>query len=89
MTGRANYSIYSSTKAAIVNFTQAISQEWRSVGVKVNVINPERTATPMRVENFGLEPKDSLLSSKEVAEFTLSAMSFEHTGQVYSLKKDI
>lgn len=87
--GRANYSIYSSTKAAIVNFTQAISQEWRSVGVKVNVINPERTATPMRVENFGLEPKDSLLSSKEVAEFTLSAMSFEHTGQVYSLKKDI
>lgn len=87
--GRANYSIYSSTKAAIVNFTQAISQEWRSVGVKVNVINPERTATPMRVENFGLEPKDSLLSSKEVAEFTLNAMSFEHTGQVYSLKKDI
>lgn len=85
--GRPNYSIYSSTKAAVVNFTQAIAEEWISYGIKVNTINPERTATPMRVENFGNEPENTLLSSKEVAEFTLSAMSFEYTGQVYSIKK--
>ena len=87
--GRPNYSLYSSTKAAIVNFTQAIAEEWVSHGIKINVINPERTATPMRVENFGFEPADTLLSSKEVAIFTLSAMSFNHTGQVYSIKNDI
>lgn len=87
--GRPNYSLYSSTKAAVVNFTQAIAEEWLSYGIKVNTINPERTATPMRVENFGAEPAETLLSSEEVAKFTLSAMSFEHTGQVYSIKKDL
>lgn len=87
--GRGNYSIYSSTKAAVVNFTQAIAEEWRPHGIKVNVINPERTATPMRKVNFGNEDPKTLLSSKEVAEFTLSAMSFEHTGQVFSIKKDV
>lgn len=87
--GRSNYSIYSSTKAAVVNFTQALAEEWLPHGIKVNVINPERTATPMRVSNFGNEPEDSLLRSQEVAEFTLAAMSFEHTGQVFSIKNDV
>lgn len=87
--GRGNYSIYSSTKAAVVNFTQALAEEWQPHSIKVNVINPERTATPMRTANFGNEPVDTLLSSKEVAEFTLSAMSFEHTGQVFSIKNDV
>ena len=86
--GRSNYSIYSSTKAAIVNFTQAIAEEWLSHGIRVNVINPERTATPMRVENFGSEAADTLLTSREVAEFTLSAMSFEYTGQIFTIKND-
>lgn len=87
--GRAYYSIYSSSKAAIVNFSQALSDEWQDHGVKVNVINPERTDTPMRRVNFGLEPKETLLSSEKVAEFTLSVMCSEHTGQVYSIKKDL
>lgn len=87
--GRPNYSLYSSTKAAVVNFTQALAEEWQPHGIKVNVINPERTATPMRIENFGIEPKESLLSSEEVAEFTLSGMSFEHTGQVFTIKNDL
>ncbi len=87
--GRPNYSIYSSTKAAVVNFTQALAEEWLPHGIKVNVINPERTATPMRTSNFGLEPAETLLSTEEVAFFTLSAMSFNHTGQIYSIKKDI
>ncbi len=87
--GRSNYSIYSSTKAAVVNFTQALAEEWQPHGIKVNVINPERTATPMRVANFGNEPEETLLNSQEVAEFTLSAMSFEHTGQVFSIKNDV
>lgn len=86
--GRANYSIYSSCKAAIVNFTQALAEEWHAHGIKVNVINPERTATPMRTANFGNESPDTLLQSIKVAEFTLSAMTFEHTGQVYSIKND-
>ena len=87
--GRANYAIYSSTKAAIVNFTQAMSEEWQSLDIKINCINPERTDTPMRRSNFGIEPPETLLSSQDVAQFTLSAMTFEHTGQIYSIKNDI
>ena len=65
--GRAMYSIYSSTKAAIVNFVQAISEEYNDFGIKINVMNPERTDTPMRRNNFGIEPKQTLLTASEVA----------------------
>ena len=46
--GRALYALYSSTNAAIVNFTQAIAEEWSLDNIRVTCINPERTATLMR-----------------------------------------
>ena len=55
------YSIYSSTKAAIVNLTQALSEEWANEKIRVNCINPERCDTPMRRSNFGLEPKETIV----------------------------
>lgn len=85
--GRAFYSIYSSTKAAIVNFVQAIAQEWESLGIQVNCINPERTKTPMRVHNFGIEPEETLLSAEQVAEATLQALASDYTGQVIDVKR--
>ncbi len=87
--GRAFYSIYSSSKAAVSNFTQAIAEEWQPDGIRVIAINPERTDTPMRLKNFGNEPKETLLTAEQVARFTLSALSFEHTGQIYSIKNDL
>ena len=86
--GRAFYSIYSSTKAAIVNFVQAIAQEWESVGIRVNCINPERTKTPMRVKNFGVEPDDTLLKSEVVADATVRCLMADYTGQVIDVKRD-
>lgn len=86
--GRAFYSIYSSTKAAIVNFVQAISQEWESSGISVNCINPERTKTPMRVHNFGIEPDNTLLSARQVAEVTLQSLLSDYTGQVIDVKRE-
>ena len=85
--GRAFYSIYSSTKAAIVNFVQAVSQEWESVGISVNCINPERTKTPMRVKNFGVEPDDTLLRSEVVADATVHCLLADYTGQVIDVKR--
>jgi 2-C-methyl-D-erythritol 4-phosphate cytidylyltransferase len=84
--GRSFYSIYSSTKAAVVNFMQAIAQEWDQDGIRVNVINPERTKTPMRVKNFGIEPEDSLLKAEEVAETSLKTLVSNVTGQVIDVK---
>ena len=58
--GRSGYSLYSSAKAAVVNLTQALADEWGESGVAVNCVNPERTGTPMRTKAFGEEPADSL-----------------------------
>ena len=85
--GRAFYSIYSSTKAAIVNFVQAVAQEWEPAGIAVNCINPERTKTPMRVQNFGVEPDDTLLRSEDVAAATVRSLLSEYTGQVIDVKR--
>ncbi len=85
--GRAFYSIYSSTKAAIVNFVQAVAQEWEGAGIRVNCINPERTKTPMRVKNFGIEPDDTLLRSDVVADVTVRCLLADYTGQVIDVKR--
>lgn len=86
--GRENYSLYSSTKAAVVNLTQALSEEWASQNIKVNVINPERTATPMRTQAFGDEPLGTLLSATSVAETSLDVLTSETTGLVVDVRKE-
>ena len=87
--GRAFYSLYSSTKAAVVNFMQAIAQEWEIAEIRVNVINPERTKTPMRISNFGNEPDGSLLSAETVAEVSLKTLLSDFTGQVIDIKHKV
>lgn len=84
--GRAFYSMYSSSKAATVNFVQAISQEWEPLGIKVNCINPERTQTPMRIKNFGNEPEETLLKPEIVALRTIQTLLSNYSGQVIDVR---
>jgi len=86
--GKSYYSIYSSTKAAIVNLVQALSEEFYPFGIKVNAICPERTATPMRFENFGKEPLDSLLQPEKVALVSLQIVASDITGCIIEVKRD-
>ncbi len=86
--GRSGYSSYSATKAAVVNLSQALADEWADCGVQVNAINPERTATPMRSRAFGLEPEGTLLASKAVALSALDVLMSSHTGQVIDVRLD-
>lgn len=85
--GRAQYSLYSSTKAAMVNLTQALADEWATDGIRVNCLNPERTATPMRTKAFGQEPQGSLLSSESVARSSLDVLLSGMTGHVIDVRK--
>ena len=85
--GRSGYSLYSSAKAAVVNLTQALAEEWASDGVRINCVNPERTGTPMRTKAFGDEPKASLLESMSVARSSLDVLISEQTGHVVDLRK--
>lgn len=84
--GRETYSIYSSTKAAIVNFVQAVSEEIFP-RIKINAICPYRTNTPARRKNFGPEDLKSLLDPQEVALVTLKTCLSNVTGQVISFEK--
>ncbi|ENH4451598.1 bifunctional cytidylyltransferase/SDR family oxidoreductase [Escherichia coli] len=85
---RSYYALYSSSKAAIVNFTQAIAEEWSSENIKVNCINPERTATPMRTINFGIEPAELLLDPRDVALTSLKVLGADSTGLIIDVRKD-
>ena len=79
--GRADYSIYSSTKAAVVNLGQALADEWSLDNICVNVVNPERTSTPMRTKAFGEEDPSTLLSAEDI-----DVMSTRTTGHVIDVR---
>jgi ribitol-5-phosphate 2-dehydrogenase (NADP+) / D-ribitol-5-phosphate cytidylyltransferase len=84
--GRANYTVYSATKAAIVNLTQALADEWSADGIRVNCISPSRTATPMRTRAFGVEEEGSLLPAAAVAGASLQVLASAMTGQVVDVR---
>jgi 2-C-methyl-D-erythritol 4-phosphate cytidylyltransferase len=83
--GRALYSTYSASKAAVVNLTQALADEWSELGIHVNCINPERARTPMRVRAFGSEPADTLLDPEDVARRALSVLVGNSSGMIYDI----
>ena len=85
--GRSGYSLYSSAKAAVVNLTQALADEWGGAGVRVNCINPERTGTPMRTKAFGEEAPGTLLSSEDVARQSLDVLLSGQTGHVIDIRR--
>lgn len=85
--GRADYSIYSSAKAAVVNLTQALADEWSGAGIRVNCINPERTATPMRTKAFGSEDPGSLLAAEAVALTAIDVLISPMTGHVVDVRR--
>lgn len=84
--GRALYTVYSSSKAAIVNLVQGIAEEMAPQGVRINAVNPERTATPLRTKNFGQEPAGTLLDPQNVAAATLRTLLSPFSGMVVDVR---
>lgn len=84
--GRAMYTVYSATKAAVVNLTQALADEWAGVGIRVNCVSPSRTATPMRTRAFGVEQESSLVQASAVAKVSVRVLSSTSTGQVFDVR---
>ncbi len=83
--GREGYAAYSSSKAALVNFCQALSEEVSSQNISVNVISPTRVNTPLRFKNFGREDPRSLLSPEIVAEKIYEIIFGNVTGSVFDV----
>jgi 2-C-methyl-D-erythritol 4-phosphate cytidylyltransferase len=80
--GRSGYVPYSACKAAVVNLTQGLAEEWRDEGIRVNCIVPGRTDTAMRRINFYNEDQDSLLSPYEVALTATKVLNANYSGMV-------
>ncbi|MFL9921551.1 SDR family NAD(P)-dependent oxidoreductase [Paraburkholderia fungorum] len=55
--GARHRAVYSSTKAAISQFTKSAALEWGAFGVRVNCIAPGRTLTPLN-DNVLTDPID-------------------------------
>ena len=71
-----------------MNLTQALADEWGPAAVRVNCINPERTATPMRKKAFGDEPPGTLLDPDVVAKSSLSVLVSRDTGHIIDLRRE-
>ena len=85
--GRILYSIYLLAKDTIVNFIQAVLSKLYNDGIKINEINPERYATPMRYNPFGKESEGSLLDPYKGAYISLKACLSNIIGLVVDVRK--
>jgi 2-C-methyl-D-erythritol 4-phosphate cytidylyltransferase len=83
--GREGYSAYSSSKAALVNFCQALAEELSPWNIKVNIASPGRVNTPLRFRNFGQEDPATLLEPEYVAREFVKALKIETTGSVFEV----
>jgi len=87
--GRKEYAAYSSAKAGLVNFVQAMAEELLPLGIRINCINPPRTNTEMRRRNFPGEDPATLLAPEIVAWEILKYCSAPGSGYVIDLKVGI
>jgi 2-C-methyl-D-erythritol 4-phosphate cytidylyltransferase len=83
--GRGGYTPYSASKAAVVNMTQGLADEWAISHIRVNCIVPGRTDTEMRRTNFSNEAENTLLNAYEVALSACKLLSSHLTGVVVRL----
>jgi len=83
--GRQGYAAYSSSKAALVNFCQALAEELIDFNIKVNILNPARANTPLRNRIFGKEDPKSLLKPEKVAARIYDILFSEITGSVFDI----
>ncbi|MFA6119533.1 MAG: bifunctional cytidylyltransferase/SDR family oxidoreductase [Parachlamydiales bacterium] len=84
--GRKDYGVYSATKAAIVNFTQSLAEEFPDLNI--NCLVPQRTNTQMRRKFFPDEEIDTLLDPKNVAEEIINILKNTNlTNSIIEIKK--
>lgn len=66
--GRRDTAVYSASKAAVVNLTQALAEEWAGDGIVVSCLVPRRADTPMRQRAFPDEDPSLRMKPERLAE---------------------
>ncbi|MEV4161234.1 bifunctional cytidylyltransferase/SDR family oxidoreductase [Nonomuraea dietziae] len=83
--GQAGHGLYRATKAAVVELTRALADEWEGEGIRVNCVNPCRPGTPVGAS--GQEPH-ALPSPRAVAVTSVGVLASGLTGQVVDVLAD-
>ncbi|MDE3046244.1 MAG: bifunctional cytidylyltransferase/SDR family oxidoreductase [Verrucomicrobiota bacterium] len=84
--GRKESGVYSSAKAGVVNFTQALTEERPEL--RVWAVVPQRTRTAMRQINFPNENPDTLLEPSAVAQKVIELLKDEEqSGLIAEVRK--
>lgn len=68
LTPRPGWSAYAAAKSGVINFSSAISEELKDYGIKVFVVCPGRTATPLRRILAPNEDPKTIMQPKKVAD---------------------
>jgi 3-oxoacyl-[acyl-carrier protein] reductase len=67
LTPRPGWSAYAAAKSGVINFSNAISEELKMYGIKVFVVCPGRTATPLRKILAPNEDPSTIMQPEKVA----------------------
>jgi 2-C-methyl-D-erythritol 4-phosphate cytidylyltransferase len=83
--GRRDFTVYASTKAAVVNFTQGLAEERPTLCI--NALVPARANTAMRLANFPQEERETLLEPQEIAREIIALLKQNRiTGSVIEVR---
>lgn len=80
--GRKLTAAYSASKAAVVNLTQALAEEWSDDGIVVSCIVPRRADTPMRRKAFPNEDPALAMRPEEVAKALRELLQRRQSGVI-------
>lgn len=81
-----NYILYAASKAAVISMVKSAAPSLNNKGVFLNALNPCRTNTDMRRRAVGIEPPDTLLDPRIVAEEVVALSQLQQGGVVKSLE---
>ena len=89
MKGRANFPLYSASKAALNNFTESMAERNQANNIRFNCVNPGQTLTEMLAQvNLPPDPARAL-SVEHVARVIISYCDTHQTGQIVNIRKNV
>lgn len=75
LTPRPGWSAYAAAKSGVINFSNAIAEELKDYNIKIFIICPGRTATPLRKILAPNENPESIMQPKAVADVAMMCLS--------------
>ncbi len=89
MKGRTAFPLYSASKAAVNNFTEAMAERNLANNIRFTCVNPGQTLTQMLAEANLPSDSSRALSAEFVARAIISYCDTELTGEIVNIRKNV